>query len=120
LTYTIQVTNTGPGPATGIVIRDILPTGLHYEAAIANQGVYSPTSQQWTVDSLAPHRTALLTLTVTVDATAAGQTIINTAQIVAVDQPDIVPGNDQASAGVAVNNPPATTDSRLYVPIIMK
>src|SRR5262245_42268894 len=38
ITYTISVTNSGPGIANGVTARDILPTGLSFVSANAGFG----------------------------------------------------------------------------------
>src|SRR5262249_46464026 len=51
--FTIRVVNHGPGTATGVVLRDILPPGLIFVSAVATQGVYDPATQTWLVGTLA-------------------------------------------------------------------
>jgi uncharacterized repeat protein (TIGR01451 family) len=66
ITYTITVTNNGPGSATGVVVEDILPVELQYVSSLATQGTYDPTTSLWTVGSLADGNTASLDITATV------------------------------------------------------
>ncbi|OWY62813.1 hypothetical protein B7486_56420, partial [cyanobacterium TDX16] len=92
-TFTIDVTNDGPSPATGVQVTDVLPAGVTATGVDASQGTYSTTTGIWTVGTLAVDQTATLEITVRVD--DAG-TITNVAEVTAVDQhdPDSTPGND--------------------------
>lgn len=79
--------------ATGITVQDTLPAGFVFGSA-NGIGSFNSTTGVWTVGSLAPGRSAVITLTGTVSA-AAGTTLTNTAEIVAssVFDPDSTPGN---------------------------
>ena len=91
---TLTLANDGPGTATGIQVRDVLPTGLTYASFDAALGSYDPGTGLWTISSMPPGESARLRVTAT--AATAG-TLTNTAGIVAVDQfdPDSTPNNDQ-------------------------
>lgn len=105
VTYTISLTNTGPGDATGLVVSEPLAAGLNYVSDIPSQGTYDNNTGLWTVGTVANGDTA--TLQITVDITTANPTT-NTSQVVASDQPDpdSTPNNndptedDQASVTV--------------------
>jgi hypothetical protein len=58
----------------------------------------------------------MLHITVTVDAGTAGLTITNTAQVGAVDQADLDPGNNTAAAAITV----AQGWARVYLPLVLK
>ncbi|HEX9922963.1 MAG TPA: DUF11 domain-containing protein, partial [Anaerolineae bacterium] len=67
--YTITVFNAGQVPATAIVIGDILPAGLDFEAATAdNDTLYDEASGLWEAGKLLPGQSAALTLSATVQA----------------------------------------------------
>ncbi len=80
VTYTIRVTNTGNGPATGIQVQDALPDGVEFVSSsdcVQSLGVITCTTP-----SLPPGNSA--EFQVTVSATKAG-TITNTASATSVE-----------------------------------
>ncbi|MCI0770028.1 MAG: DUF11 domain-containing protein, partial [Chloroflexi bacterium] len=106
VTFTVTVTNNGPGAATGVVVNDAIPAGLTFQSATTSDGAYATGTGNWTLDSsLASLASATLTLDVSVDAGTAGSTITNTASVTASDQDDSVSGNDSDSAAVTVAIP---------------
>ncbi|MFK8112437.1 MAG: DUF11 domain-containing protein [Rubripirellula sp.] len=94
--YTVRVTNTGPNNASGILIRDQLPTGLTLLAADETRNGYNNASGVWNVGTLANSASATLVLRARVDSASA---LTNTAAVQAVDQFDTNAANDQASVG---------------------
>jgi uncharacterized repeat protein (TIGR01451 family) len=74
--YTVAVTNKGPDTATGVTVRDALPSGLTFVSGGA--GVYNPTNGIWTIGTLAVG--ARTTLQFTVRAAVAG-VFTNVAQV---------------------------------------
>jgi uncharacterized repeat protein (TIGR01451 family)/fimbrial isopeptide formation D2 family protein len=111
-TYTIVVTNNGPDPAAGVIVRDQLPAGISY---VSCSGPYDPTTGAWTVGNLAVGRSATLTITAIVG--QAGS-ITNVADVVASDQRDPDPGNGEATAVVAAGGatPPPTMTAETGLP----
>ena len=135
LTYTLTVTNSGPGNATGVIVSDPIPAGTTFQSATPSQGTYVSATGIWTVGTIASGSTATLTLNVTVNVSTP---ITNSAQITASDQfdPDSTPNNnnpnedDQASVttqqGVAdlsltksVNNPAPNVGSTVTFTITL-
>ncbi len=102
IVYTISLDNVGPNIATGVVLQDVLPGGLTLKTITASQGFYDPADGLWTVGTVPVGNTALLILTATVDASAAGRNIINEASIVTVDQADLDAANNVAAAAIDV------------------
>ena len=98
--YTLVVTNHGPDAASGVIVRDQLPAGVTFVSSTG--GAYDPHTGAWTVGNLASGSSANLTITVKIGQSG---TITNTASVVASNQRDPVPGNDQATAGVAAAGP---------------
>ena len=87
VTYTLTLTNEGPSPATGVVAQDKLPSGVTFESADGD-GTYDAASGKWDLSGEVIEKGASRTLriTVTVDASAAGSVVTNTATIEAQDQ----------------------------------
>ena len=86
VTFTIRLRNDGPDTATGVAVRDTLPTGMTFVSASAGQGSYSAATGIWTV-GVVPSGAAIR-LDLTGKVTAAGVKT-NTAQVTAADQFDI-------------------------------
>lgn len=92
VTYRLTLQNAGPSTATGIRVRDLLPTGTAFVSSLASSGSYVASTGIWTPASLAANATATLTLVARV--TAPG-VVLNVAEVIAADQPDVdsIPGN---------------------------
>jgi uncharacterized repeat protein (TIGR01451 family) len=99
VTFTIQVTNSGPNKARLINVFDALPSGLTYVSDDSG-GTYNPSSGLWTVGTLANGASATLNIKATV--TSTGE-IVNTAQIASSVPIDPNPENDIAQ--VTLNAP---------------
>ncbi len=91
INYTITLTNSGPDPATGIVVSEALPAQLSFVAATPSQGTFSGTT--WNLSNLAVGASATLLVETTL--TTGGSGITNTAEVTASDlfDPDSTPGN---------------------------
>jgi uncharacterized repeat protein (TIGR01451 family) len=98
VTFTVTATNNGPQDATGVTVRDLLPSGLTLISATSSSGAYSPVSGDWEVGTLAVGTSASLTITAVT--TRAGP-IVNEAKKTTEDQADQVPTNDSASVTVS-------------------
>ncbi len=96
-TFFVTVTNHGPAPATGVVVKDLLPAGLTLVSHNVSQGSYVPQTGEWTVGTLADDGFAQLTLIATL---TVADSITNLAHVVRQDQPDPVPGNNFSAAVV--------------------
>lgn len=96
ITYTLVVTNNGPGTATGVTVTDTLPDGVTFASATASQGSFADSDGIVTFDvgQLADGATANLTIEVSVDDDTIG-TITNSAEV-SGDQIDPDPGNNSA------------------------
>ena len=85
--YTLTVTNEGPSPATGVIAQDKLPSGVTFVSA-QGDGTYDAASGTWDLSAEVIEKGAARTLriTVTIDASAAGSVVTNTATIEKQDQ----------------------------------
>lgn len=109
VTYTLTVRNDGPSPATGLVVRDPLPTGFVITGGTAPAGwtCSSDTDNSVRTCSLAgnfaPGAQASITITAQVPTTGTNSsgTVSNTAQVTATT-PDPVPANNAGSVGLTV------------------
>ena len=97
IVFTVVVSNSGPDPATGVDVTDLLPAGLDFVDATQTQGSYNEDSGLWTVGSLADGADATLTIIATVNTP---QMTTNTAEVTGSDQVDPNSENDQDSANV--------------------
>jgi uncharacterized repeat protein (TIGR01451 family) len=86
--YTLSVTNASYSTqtATGITVRDVLPTGVTFASA-SGTGTYNSGTGIWTVGSVAPGQTVSISITVNITA-ASGTTITNIAEITASSATD--------------------------------
>ena len=87
VTYTLTLTNEGPSPATGVIAQDKLPSGVTFVSA-EGDGTYDAASGKWDLSGEVIEKGAARTLriTVTIDSSAAGSVVTNTATIEKQDQ----------------------------------
>ena len=90
--FTIQVTNFGPGFATGVEVKDYLPNGLSNPTAISNGGTFNGSEVIWADLTFDEGQVIDLTFEATV---VPGSDYINLSEVTKMDQPDIdsSPGN---------------------------
>lgn len=102
LTYTIGVTNQGPGVATSLVVSDALPSGVSFVSASGTN--WSCSASGGTVSCLLPTLAAgaSSTITLVVTAPTSGGTVSNTATISA-SSPDGNAANNSATTTTTVN-----------------
>jgi uncharacterized repeat protein (TIGR01451 family) len=126
--YTLQVTNTGSYTAYNVVVTDDLPeqvtcqdvSGDHAPSGCADPLV-------WSIASLAPGATASLTIDVTINNDAQGETIVNTASVIGGNVPDppddptpVCPDGSPPVGGVCEITPEPAPGSVVFLPIIKK
>jgi uncharacterized repeat protein (TIGR01451 family) len=98
VTFTITVTNLGADPATGVAVRDLLPSGLTFVSAGPSAGTsYDPASGIWSVNTLPVGGVELLTI---LAAVAESGRFTNVAAVSASDQYDPDPDNNRDEATV--------------------
>ncbi len=104
VTFTVTATNYGPATATSLAVSDPLPNGLVFVGANPSEGTYVAATGLWTVGALAVGAASTLTLQATATVPT---TIVNTATVSHLDEPDLTPANDSASAAVSPIQPTA-------------
>ena len=97
LTYTVTVTNSGPGIATGVVVDDLFPPELSFSTAVPSQGTcaYNGTTVTCSLGTVAVGGSATVAVTGTIDADAVGA-VTNSATVTA-PQLDPDPGDNTAT-----------------------
>ena len=93
VTFTVTLSNAGPHRATGVAVRDMLPSGLAFVSSTPSIGAYNNGTGIWTVSALDSQTQATLRIVAQVTGTSAS---INTAEVIASDQhdPNSVPDNN--------------------------
>jgi uncharacterized protein len=108
LTYTITVTNTGPDAATTVALTDTLPTDTTFVSLSSPAGWSCSTPAVGATGSVSCNTasmaigTAVFTLTVNVDASVAGGTIISNTASVTANTADSDSSNDAATTTTTV------------------
>lgn len=97
VTYTLTVTNNGPGNATNVGVRDVTSDGVALQQASADRGTTDLTGDVlWTMSSLGSGQTA----TATVTAIVAGECTQNNTAFVDSDMQDPDGSNNTSTASV--------------------
>jgi large repetitive protein len=94
VSFTLGVHNNGPSDATGVFVSDKLPPGVAFVSAIP-AAQYDAITGIWTVGNIPASTTATLVINTTF--TGPGS-VLNTARVTAVDQPDTDLNNNESSA----------------------
>ncbi|WP_320056869.1 DUF11 domain-containing protein [Methanothermobacter thermautotrophicus] len=81
VSFVVSVTNMGPDDSVGVVVNDLLPSGLAYITHGATQGTYNATTGVWTVGDLARGVTAALEIIARV--VVSNTTVTNIANVTA-------------------------------------
>ncbi len=101
ITYTLTLTNDSATDATGVVISDVLPSGLTLIGSVTANGGYN--ADVWTLTSDLPgRRTSTLEILARVNSGTAGSVFTNTARIQSADQFDPFPNNNTDSATLRI------------------
>jgi uncharacterized repeat protein (TIGR01451 family) len=117
ITFTLSLSNTGTGPATGVVVRDILPSGYTLGVATPSQGTFL--APDWTVGNVAAGQTVTMTITATVLPTG---NYTNFAQIFTATGVDVnsTPGNDVGNTSDENDEASSTPSIQIADPGITK
>jgi uncharacterized repeat protein (TIGR01451 family) len=106
LTYTLNVTNTGPNDATSTVLTDTIGTNLQFASATMNQGTYSQSGGVVTISLGTVSSGQTLVATVTVSAVEDGS--VTTTASVSSGVTDPNPSNNTASVTTSIAEPAIT------------
>ncbi|HEX2052006.1 MAG TPA: Ig-like domain-containing protein, partial [Actinomycetota bacterium] len=114
-TYTLRVTNHGPNAATNVTVVDRMPRHVDPASVTTSPGTSNSSTPPYcdvadrevtcvlgTIGATAGSNSATVTITARALASGAGRTIVNNASVFS-DLGDTAPGNDAASAPVAIN-----------------
>jgi len=103
LTYTLNVTNTGPASATGVIVTNILPAGVIFGSASSSQGSCSNNSGivRCNLGTLPSNAAATVTISVTPPQPGI---LANQARVI-VNQPDFVSTNNSVTVLTTVTTP---------------
>ena len=101
VTYTLTVSNAGPHTAKNIEVRDVLPNGLELVATTAPSYSVSYGILTQRIDSLKVGQSTQIVYAAHI--TTKGQTIVNTAEIVYLDNKDSNIANNVSSVSVTDN-----------------
>ena len=99
VTYTLTLTNNGPGSATGVKASDELPSGVSFVEA-QGDGSYDPATGVWDLSglTLAKADVKKIAITVAITGDGAGKLVTNVARITHQDQAGDDPTNNESSA----------------------
>lgn len=97
--FTITATNNGPFAGSGVIVRDLLPTGLTFVSA--SDPAYDPGTGDWNIGNLVVGGANGRSMTITVEATSAGL-YSNTASLRSVTPIDTNDVNDIETAQLLV------------------
>ena len=118
VTFTLELTNQGPSPATGVVVRDTLPDGVAALEINASHGVYDPTLGLWQVGEVAVGEVPQLMIELPV---GGPDPWTNVAEVVQCNQPDIdsIPNNGDVTEDdyAEVTVTPQIADLRTFIDV---
>ena len=103
LTYTLSVSNAGPGPATGVTVSDTLPAGVSFVSATVPCDASGAPLIVCTVGSLDAGGNTSFEMVVDVASDVADGTVLDNVAVVGGDQPDSDPSNDDAAQSTDVS-----------------
>ena len=99
VTYTLTLSNNGPGVATGVTVSDKLPAGVKFVKA-EGDGTYDATTGVWNLsgETIAKGDDQSIEITVEITGEGAGALVTNVARISHQDQAGDSPTNNESSA----------------------
>ena len=108
-TFLVVVRNDGPSDATGVVLRDFLPTELTPVSATPTQGTCE-TPVSCTLGAIPAGGAAQIVVVASSDASLAGRTVTNTAAAFATEKDSDLANNSDSAPVTFVAPPPLPAD----------
>ncbi len=102
--FTITVTNNGPEKATELDVRESLPTGLALVQATPSQGTYNQITKTWAIGTLNNGSSVTMGIEATVNSGVTADSLVNTANVIGLNQFDPSVANDTAKVAVYISN----------------
>lgn len=99
VTFTIKVTNNGPDTATGVFVKDKLPSGLTYLSYSSTKGSYNAGTGIWTIGNMNAGTSETLNMIALTKAAGSYE------NIAIVGSNSINPGNNSSTSTIVVNKP---------------
>ena len=106
VTFTLNLVNAGPDSATGVIVKDVLPSGFTFVDATTATGTYDDSTGTWNVGTLGPANGATLDIEATVHATGLHTNTAEVTQTGTYDT-DSVPGSSEGDTFDSSRSAPA-------------
>jgi uncharacterized repeat protein (TIGR01451 family) len=109
LTYTLTFSNVGPGPATGIVLTDIVPADVIDLSYTSSGATITPTGgldYVWQVAPLAPGEGGVITVTGTIDPSVSGVFSLTNRAVITSPLGDVYPADNESAVTITVDAEP--------------
>ncbi|HRK72626.1 MAG TPA: DUF11 domain-containing protein, partial [Rhodothermales bacterium] len=94
VTFTVQVSNYGPSPATTVLVNDTLPAGLTLQQSSVTQGSYDAATGRWSIGNMPSGQTVVMMMTARVTATGP---LSNTATVSAMETDPVTTNNSSTA-----------------------
>ncbi len=104
--FTLTATNSGPSPATNVVVNDVLPNGYQFVSSVTSAGLFN--NPNWTLSNLAVDASETLKITAKVNASG---TYINTASITGTEKDSNLANNSSSVTPIPPPVPVVNTDN---------
>jgi hypothetical protein len=109
--YLMKIHNLGDDTAKSVVATTALPSGFSLNEFQTACGYYIKSSGYWHIPSIAPHDSALLSITGNVDSSMGGKTIVTYANIINSSAIDTNLNNNGTSLSVAISDSTRPADA---------
>lgn len=100
VSYDIVIANNGPNTALNVDVEEVIPAGIQLTTLSTTGGSYDVATNVWSIPTMTVGSVQTLTLNANVLPGTAGQSILNTATVIASDAIEGAPGDETASASI--------------------